>query len=104
MVYRFGAFELDMSRFELRKGGAVVPVEPQVFALLALLVTSHDRMVSKDEIHDRIWKGRIVSEAALNSRIRSVRQAVDDNGMAQRVVRSASWHRVVQAAVSHQFC
>jgi len=88
MVYHFCAFELDMSRFELRKGSAVVPVEPQVFALLALLVAHHDRMVSKDEIHDRIWNGRIVSEAALNSRIRSVRQAVDDNGAAQRVIRT----------------
>ena len=88
MVYRFDAFELDMGRFELRKRSAVVPVEPQVFALLALLVTHHDRMVSKDEIHNRIWKGRIVSEAALNSRIRSLRQAVGDNGTAQRVIRT----------------
>ena len=88
MVYRFDAFELDMGRFELRKGSAVVPVEPQVFALLGLLVANHERMVSKDEIHDRIWNGRIVSEAALNSRIRSVRQAVGDNGTAQRVIRT----------------
>ncbi|HVR35371.1 MAG TPA: winged helix-turn-helix domain-containing protein [Methylomirabilota bacterium] len=88
MVYRFGAFEVDLNRFELRKGGAVVPAEPQVFALLALLVTHHDRMVSKDEIHDRIWNGRIVSDAALNSRIRSVRQAVEDDGTTQRVIRT----------------
>lgn len=88
MVYRFGAFELDMRRFELRKSGGVVPVEPQVFSLLALLVTNHERMVSKDEIHQRIWNGRIVSDAALNSRIRSVRQAVDDDGTTQRLIRT----------------
>jgi adenylate cyclase len=88
MVYRWTNFELDMDRFELRKGGAVVPVEPQVFALLALLVTNHDRMVSKAEIHERIWSGRVVSDAALNSRIRSVRQALGDDGAEQRVIRT----------------
>lgn len=88
MVYRWSNFELDMSRIELRKGGAVVPVEPQVFSLLALLVTNHDRVVSKNEIHERIWNGRVVSDAALNSRIRSVRQALDDDGAAQRVIRT----------------
>jgi TolB-like protein len=88
MIYRFAAFELDIERFELRKGGVPVAVEPQVFALLALLVTNRERMVSKDEIHERIWSGRIVSEAALSSRIRSVRQAIGDAGDAQRLIRT----------------
>jgi DNA-binding winged helix-turn-helix (wHTH) protein len=88
MVYRFDAFELDMGRFELRKDGAPVAVEPQVFALLALLVTNRERMVPKDEIHERVWSGRIVSEAALSSRIRSVRQAIGDDGGAQRLIRT----------------
>ncbi len=88
MTYRFGAFDLDLDRFELRKAGAAVAVEPQVFALLSLLVTHRDRMVPKQEIHDRIWSGRIVSDAALSSRIRSVRRAVDDDGTAQRVIRT----------------
>lgn len=88
MVYRFGPFELDMERFELRNDGAAVALEPQVFALLALLVTNHNRMVSKDEIHERIWNDRIVSDAALNSRIRSVRQAVGDDGKTQQIIRT----------------
>jgi TolB-like protein/Tfp pilus assembly protein PilF len=88
MVYRFDVFELDMDRFELRRDGAPVAVEPQVFALLALLVTNRERMVPKDEIHERIWSGRIVSEAALSSRIRSVRQAIGDDGGAQRLIRT----------------
>jgi len=88
MVYRFAAFELDVGRFELRKDGAPVAVEPQVFALLALLVTNRERMVSKHEIHERIWNGRIVSESALSSRIRSVRQAIGDDGNVQRLIRT----------------
>lgn len=88
MVYRFGNYALDLVRHELRNGDSVVSMEPQVFALLALLVTNHDRMVPKEEIHEHIWRGRIVSEAALNSRIRSVRQAVGDDGTRQRVIRT----------------
>ncbi|MBW3566622.1 MAG: winged helix-turn-helix domain-containing protein [Proteobacteria bacterium] len=88
MIYRFAGFELDMDRFELRDRGVPVAVEPQVFTLLALLVTNRERMVLKNEIHERIWSGRIVSEAALSSRIRSVRQAIGDDGNAQRLIRT----------------
>jgi DNA-binding winged helix-turn-helix (wHTH) protein len=88
MVYRFENFELDLERVELRRAGKSVPMEPQVFALLTLLVENPERMVSKDEIHDRIWSGRVVSDAALNSRIRSARQAVGDDGKAQRLIRT----------------
>ena len=88
MVYRFEDFELDLDRVELRRGGKPVPTEPQVFALLALLVENAERMVSNDEINDRIWNGRVVSDTALNSRIRSARQAVGDDGKAQRLIRT----------------
>jgi adenylate cyclase len=88
MVYRFADFELDEGRFELRRDGQPVSVEPQVFALLSLLVTNRERMVSKSEIHERIWSGRVVSEAALSSRIRSVRKAVGDSGAVQRLIRT----------------
>jgi TolB-like protein len=88
MVYRFEDFELDLDCVELRRAGKPVPMEPQVFALLALLVENAERMVSKEEIHDRIWSGRVVSDAALNSRIRSARQAVGDDGKSQRLIRT----------------
>lgn len=88
MIYRFEAFELDTDRFELRQDGTPIPVERQVLTLLALLVKEHARMVSKDEIHEHVWAGRIVSEAALSSRIRSARQVIGDDGKAQRLIRT----------------
>lgn len=88
MIYRFDNFELDTDRFELREGGVVRPVEPQVFALIELLVSNHDRMVSKDELNLRIWGGRVVSEAVVSSRIRSARRAIGDDGKAQRLIRT----------------
>ncbi len=88
MIYAFDDFELDDGAVELRRGGAVAPVEPQVFALLLLLVENRERMVSKDEIIEKVWSGRIVSESALTSRIKSARQALGDDGKAQKYIRT----------------
>lgn len=88
MKYRFADFELDTGRYELLASGVPVPVEPQVFALLQLLVVNGGRTVTKQEIRASVWGGRIVSESAISSRIKSVRQAVGDDGHAQRVVRT----------------
>lgn len=88
MALVFAGHELDLRRQELRRAGDVVHVEPQVFDLLALLLKNHDRILSKDEILDIIWQGRIVSEAALSSRINAARKAIGDNGNAQSLIRT----------------
>ena len=88
MIYRFGAYAIDEGKVELRRDEAVVPVEPQVFALLTLLVANRDRMVSKTEIIEKIWDGRFISDAALSSRVKSARQAVGDNGRDQRCIKT----------------
>ncbi|HWJ06527.1 MAG TPA: winged helix-turn-helix domain-containing protein [Steroidobacteraceae bacterium] len=91
MRYRFGDFELDLDQVELRLGGndgERVPLEPQVFALLVLLVDARDRLVTKDEIFEKVWDGRIVTDSALASRVKSLRQALGDDGRAQRYVRT----------------
>jgi TolB-like protein/Tfp pilus assembly protein PilF len=88
MIYRFGHFELDMAKVELRADGEVRPVEPQVFALLALLVENRERLVAKDEIIEKVWEGRPVSEAAVASRVKSARKALGDDGISQRFIRT----------------
>ena len=88
MLYRFNDFVLDTDCFELCKNGISIHVEPQVIELLTLLIDNRDRMVSKEEINEKVWRGRIVSEAALSSRIKSARQALGDNGRTQQVIRT----------------
>lgn len=88
MIYRFGPFELDLAKAELRAGGEPRPLEPQVFALLAFLVEHRERLVSRDEIHEKVWDGRIVTDAAVASRIKSARKALGDDGKAQRYIRT----------------
>ncbi|HWE46107.1 MAG TPA: winged helix-turn-helix domain-containing protein [Caulobacteraceae bacterium] len=89
MIYEFEGYRLDTAKHELvSPAGDPLPLEPQVFALLTLLIEHRERMVGKDEIIDRIWRGRIVSEAAVASRIKSARHAIGDDGRAQRLIRT----------------
>src|SRR5262249_45460195 len=88
MIYRFGQFELDLATVELRAGGEVVALEPQVFALLVLLVENSERLVSKDEIIEKVWDGRVVSEAAVTSRVKSARKALGDDGRSQKFIKT----------------
>ena len=92
MKYQFEQFELDTKKLELTRQGEPVRLEPQVFALLELLVGNAERTVSKDEINERVWGGRIVTDAAVNSRIRTVRQALEDSGKEQRLIRTVRDH------------
>src|SRR4051812_24931018 len=84
----FGEHELDLRLQELRRAGARVHIEPQVFDLLVHLIRNRDRVVSKDELFETIWKGRIVSEAALSSRINAARKAVCDDGDRQSLIKT----------------
>jgi DNA-binding winged helix-turn-helix (wHTH) protein len=86
--YRFAHFEIDTNRHELRQSGAVVHIEPQVFDLIVHFVRNRDRIVSKDELIETIWNGRIISEAALSSRINGARRALGDNGNDQIFIKT----------------
>jgi TolB-like protein len=88
MKYVFGDFELDLAKVELRRGGAAVAVEPQVFALISFLIEQRARVVTKDDIIAKIWDGRAISDSAVASRIKSARQALGDDGVAQRFIRT----------------
>jgi DNA-binding winged helix-turn-helix (wHTH) protein len=59
---RFGDCELSVERIELRRGGEIVDLEPQVFDVLAYLLRHRERVVPKTELFDQIWGNRFVSE------------------------------------------
>jgi len=84
----FGDYALDVSRRELRHGSGLVAIEPQVFDLLVYLLQNRDRVVSKDDLLEAIWGGRIVSESTLTSRINAARRAVGDSGEQQALIRT----------------
>ena len=72
-MYEFDDCLVDPGRFELRRGGAVEHVEPQVFDVLVHLIRHRDRVVTKTELLDTVWGDRFVSESALASRLKSAR-------------------------------
>lgn len=99
MHYRFADCELDTETFALRRGGRSVHVEPQVFDLLMMLVQAQGELVSYDQLVERVWNGRIVSDATIAARISAARNAVGDDGKRQAVIRTVS-RRGLQMAVS----
>jgi len=88
MIFVFGDCEIDPDRRELRRGGEAVHVEPQVFDVLIHLLRHSDRVVSKDELIQSVWGGRIVSEATLTSRIAAARRVIGDTGKQQARLRT----------------
>jgi DNA-binding winged helix-turn-helix (wHTH) protein/pimeloyl-ACP methyl ester carboxylesterase len=85
-MYVFGTCEVDPARFELRRGGAVIHVQPQVFGVLRYLLEHRHRVVPKAELLDAVWGDRYVSDATLCSRIKAARRAIGDDGASQRLI------------------
>ena len=90
MQFVFGECVLDTGRRELSRGSEPIAVGPQVFDLLIHLIENRDRVVSKDELFDVIWRGRTVSDATLTSHVNFARKAIGDTGDEQRLIRTIS--------------
>lgn len=88
MRYHFEELLLDTDRRELVRASVAVPVGPQVFDLLVCLVQNRDRVVTKDDLLQAVWQGRIVSESTLTSHVNAARKAIGDTGAEQRLIRT----------------
>jgi len=88
LAFVFEDFVLDEDGRELRRGGNVVAVEPKVFDLLVHLVVNRQRVITKDDLIDAVWSGRIVSDSALATAVNAARVALGDSGGAQRLIRT----------------
>jgi DNA-binding winged helix-turn-helix (wHTH) protein/alpha-beta hydrolase superfamily lysophospholipase len=88
VLFEFDRFTLDTARRELRSGTEIVAVEPQVFDLLEFLISRRDHVVSRDDLIEHVWNGRIVSESALASRINAARRAIGDDGTQQALIKT----------------
>ncbi|MEO1562863.1 MAG: winged helix-turn-helix domain-containing protein [Pseudomonadota bacterium] len=93
---KFSNCEIDTAARLLRRDGMPVQVEPQVFDVLIELISARGRVLTKDELVERVWNGRVVSDTAISSRIKDVRAAVGDDGEAQAIIKT---HR----GVGYQF-
>jgi TolB-like protein len=87
-MFRFGDFELDLDRYELRRGGDVVKTEPRVLEVLHFLIARRERVVPKEELLDSIWSDVHVSESALTTTIRDARRALGDGSGESKWIRT----------------
>ena len=85
---RFGRFELDPKKGELRKDGEIIPLPPQPFKVLLSLATRTGDVVTRDEIRRDIWGGDtfVDFDQALNFCIRQIREALNDDAHAPQYI------------------
>ena len=88
MRYLFEECAFDTDRRELHRGADVVCIAPQVFDLLDYLIRNRERVVTKDDLINAIWNGRVVTDAALTTRLNVARTAIGDSGHKQRLIKT----------------
>ncbi len=102
MRYIFGEWTLDTQRYELRRAGRVCRLRRKAFQVLAYLLAHADRVVAKQELCEQVWPQQFISDAALESAIKAVRQALGDRRRDQRLLQTVygqgyRWVAAVQA-------
>jgi len=85
MTQRFGNFELDENARQLRLNGVEILLQPRVFDLLVVLYLNRQRVVSKDELMDRLWPGVVVGEGSLQRAVSLARSALKQGGFGSSI-------------------
>ena len=87
-VIRFGEFELDEQTFELRKKGVPARIQQQPARVLAMLISNHGAMVTREQIRAAIWGNDtfVDFEQGLNYCIRQIRLTLSDQAESPRYI------------------
>jgi TolB-like protein/DNA-binding winged helix-turn-helix (wHTH) protein len=91
-IHKFEEFELDPSRFELRRNGRALKLERIPMELLILLLEKDGSVVTRQEIVDRLWGKEVFvdTEHGINTAIRKIRQALKDDSERPRFVQTVT--------------
>ena len=92
MRIAFGRFTFDSDTRELLEDGRRLHVSPKAFDLLRVLLERRPNVVSKTELHDKVWPGAFVGDANLSVVIAEIRQVLGDDSKDGRFIRTV--HRV----------
>jgi TolB-like protein/DNA-binding winged helix-turn-helix (wHTH) protein len=105
-VYHFGSFELNVSRFELRRKGRIVKLERIPMDLLALLAEHNGEVVRRPEIVERLWGKDIFvdTEHGINTAVRKIRAALGEDAERPRFVHTipGKGYRLVVDRAEHE--
>jgi DNA-binding winged helix-turn-helix (wHTH) protein len=88
VILRFGVFEVDVRKGELRKQGVRVKLQDQPFHVLTLLLQRPGEVVSREELRSHIWGSDtfIDFDNGLNTSINKLREALDDSSETPRFI------------------
>jgi len=89
MIYHFAGCTFDTCLYSVQRTGQSIRLRPKVFRVCLYLLEHRDRVVSREELCAQMWPGRFVSQATLEGVIRSVREALGDNGRMQGVIQTS---------------
>lgn len=91
-IFRFGVFEADEARGELRKRGIRIKLHSQPFQVLVLLLENPAEVVTREEMRQRLWGTEtfVDFDHGLNSAINKIREALDDSASQPRYVETVS--------------
>src|SRR4029077_17615558 len=87
-IIRFGVYELDVRKNELRKHGSRIRLQEQPLQVLAVLLRCPGELVGREELRNRVWPcGTFVSfDHALNTAVKKIRAALNDDADAPRYI------------------
>ncbi len=83
--WRFGAFELDEARRELSRQGELVEIEPKPLNMLMLMLRHPGELITKNDLMEALWTGRIVTESVLSNCVTKLRSVLGDEAGAPRI-------------------
>src|SRR5262249_31417109 len=86
MRYLLADCLLDRQGDPLRRAGQSIRLRPKVFQVLTYLLTHRDRVIAKQELCEQVWSAQAVSDATIENCLKAIRQAIGDNGQAQRLI------------------
>ena len=110
VTYQFAGFELNGATEQLFADNERVKIEPQLCNFLLLLLANRGELVSRQQIQDEVWAGRLVTDEAIRAAIKKLRELLGDDARAPRFIKTLpkqgyKWVAPVElesAAITHQ--
>ena len=99
MRFVFGHHELDAERFELRREGELVAIQPKVLELIIHLIRNRDRAVGSEELFRAVWPETVVTKSSLARAVSLARRAIADDGRSPATIVTVSRRRTPRGSV-----
>jgi Tol biopolymer transport system component/DNA-binding winged helix-turn-helix (wHTH) protein len=86
----FGDVYIDFGRMTVKRSGAIIAIEPKVFDLLRFLIANRERVVTKEELLDALWRETFVAPNALTRAVAQLRKALGDDADEPRYIETVA--------------